>query len=354
MDVKSEVVLRQQALIKGATLLVNPPADLLWQQLQPTGPCSIWCWNYSHYLFFQNSKASVVFDVLPPHHQQFDQIIIFVPKAKALLKYLLDLCTALLGQGKQIFLVGEKKAGIEGAAKLLNAFGQVQKIDSARHCQLWQLTIEHPAPQFNMQDWIERYNLDLSDYFDVATCSQLATTQLEICALPGVFSQNGLDRGSAVLLPFLQQVRGNSVLDFGCGAGILGMILAVLNPDRTIYAVDIDAFALHSTALSFASNDLSSQLELNPIADIQDFRFKMNSIVSNPPFHQGVATDYQASENLCRYAATKLQSGGELWLVANRFLNYPTLLEQHFNQVTIETDTQGFKVIKAHSVKSVL
>lgn len=352
MDVKSEVVLRQQGLIKGATLLVNPPADLLWQQLQPTSPCSIWCWNYSHYLFFQNSQAPAVFDVLPPDNQPFEQVIIFVPKAKAQLNYLLNLCTALLGHGKQIFLVGEKKAGIEGAAKLLNPFGQVQKIDSARHCQLWQLTIAHPAPKFNIQDWIERYRIDLSDYFDDVTCSKLPSTQLQICALPGVFSQNGPDKGSAVLLPYLTEIRGTTVLDFGCGAGILGMILAVLNPDRTIYAVDIDAFALHSTALSFASNDLSSQLELKPVADIQDFKLKMNSIVSNPPFHQGVATDYQASENLCRYAASKLQRGGELWLVANRFLNYPTLLEQHFNRVTIETDTQGFKVIKATEAHS--
>src|SRR5690606_36405667 len=53
------------------------------------------------------------------------------------------------------------------------------------------------------------------------------------------------------------------------------------------------------------------------------------AIVSNPPFHQGVHTSYQASETLIERASEHLVSGGELRLVANAFLRYPPLIEQH-------------------------
>jgi 16S rRNA (guanine1207-N2)-methyltransferase len=48
--------------------------------------------------------------------------------------------------------------------------------------------------------------------------------ELTICALPGVFSQNHLDVGTAVLLPYLNQVKSGRIADFGCGAGIISAI----------------------------------------------------------------------------------------------------------------------------------
>lgn len=56
---------------------------------------------------------------------------------------------------------------------------------------------------------------------------------------------------------------------------------------------------------------------------------ELAAIVSNPPFHQGVHTDYQASERLLQRAAEHLAPGGELRLVANSFLKYPPLIERH-------------------------
>ena len=51
------------------------------------------------------------------------------------------------------------------------------------------------------------------------------------------------------------------------------------------------------------------------------------------------------------YVLMHLKSGGELWLVANRFLNYPILIEQNFGQCTIKADQQGFKVLFANTQK---
>ncbi len=54
--------------------------------------------------------------------------------------------------------------------------------------------------------------------------------ELQICALPGVFSQNRLDVGTAVLLPHLSQVTSGKIADLGCGAGVISAYLAKLNP----------------------------------------------------------------------------------------------------------------------------
>ena len=43
------------------------------------------------------------------------------------------------GRRRIDLLVGEKKGGVERASKQLQPFGKTLKLDSARHCQMWQL-----------------------------------------------------------------------------------------------------------------------------------------------------------------------------------------------------------------------
>lgn len=335
MDAKSEVILRHPERIHGQVLLVNPPQDQLCQMLDAN--VSIWTWNFADYQYLKQICANSFFDTQIPQHT-FEQIIIFVPKAKELLAYVLEQCVAALGSGKNIYLVGEKKAGIEGSAKLLTAFGKTIKIDSARHCQLWQLNIEKTIHAKPLEQWVKRYTYTLQEQ------------SFNVCALPGVFSQNKLDIGTAQLLPLLNQVKSGELLDFGCGAGIIALVLAKLNPQNRITAADIDAFALQSTTLTFAQNQVSTQLETIAISDIQDIQQSFDAVVSNPPFHQGIKTNYQASENLCQYAQQRLKPQGELWIVANRFLNYSPLIEQSFGHCQTILDSHGFKVLYAKNM----
>ncbi len=50
----------------------------------------------------------------------------------------------------------------------------------------------------------------------------LAEGPLKVISLPGVFSHGRLDRGSALLLEHLDKLPSGHLLDFGCGAGVLG------------------------------------------------------------------------------------------------------------------------------------
>jgi 16S rRNA (guanine1207-N2)-methyltransferase len=341
MDPRSEVVIRQHEYLSGRILLVNAPTDDLLSNLEKDITPCLWTWNYNEFQYFQSQQANVHFGVDLPE-ADFDQAIIFVPKSKELLNYILHNVVSRLSLGSSIFLVGEKKAGVERAAKQLQPYGKALKLDSARHCQMWQLTIESTVTAKTLADWAQQYT--------VAT----PRGDLTICALPGVFSQNRLDLGTAVLLPFLSQVTSGKIADFGCGAGLISAYLAKLNPKNRIFAMDVDAFALASTRMTFEKNDLApEQLEITAVTGIEDAPLFLHAIVSNPPFHQGIQTNYNASESLCKTSRRHLKSGGELWIVANRFLNYPLLIEQNFGQCTTKADQQGFKVLFAKMQKNV-
>ena len=341
MDPRSEVVIRQHEYLSGRVLLVNAPTDDLLSNLEKDITPCLWTWNNNEFQYFQLQQANVHFGVDLPEGD-FDQAIIFVPKSKELLNYLLHNVVSRLGLGASIFLVGEKKAGVERAAKQLQPYGQALKLDSARHCQMWQVTINTTVTAKALADWAQQYT--------VAT----PNGDLTICALPGVFSQNRLDVGTAALLPFLSKVTSGKIADFGCGAGVISAYLAKLNPKNRIFAMDVDAFALASTRMTFEKNDLApEQLEITAVTGIEDAPLFLHAIVSNPPFHQGIQTDYNASESLCKTSRRHLKSGGELWIVANRFLNYPLLIEQNFGQCTTKADQQGFKVLFAKMQKNV-
>ena len=341
MDPRSEVVIRQHEYLSGRVLLVNAPTDDLLSNLEKDITPCLWTWNNNEFQYFQSQQANVHFGVDLPEGD-FHQAIIFVPKSKELLNYILHNVVSRLSLGASIFLVGEKKAGVERAAKQLQPYGQALKLDSARHCQMWQVTIDTTVTAKALADWAQQYT--------VAT----PNGDLTICALPGVFSQNRLDVGTAALLPFLSKVTSGKIADFGCGAGVISAYLAKLNPKNRIFAMDVDAFALASTRMTFEKNDLApEQLEITAVTGIEDAPLFLHAIVSNPPFHQGIQTDYNASESLCKTSRRHLKSGGELWIVANRFLNYPLLIEQNFGQCTTKADQQGFKVLFAKMQKNV-
>ncbi|SDB90682.1 methyltransferase [Acinetobacter boissieri] len=333
MDPRSEVILRQEAYLKGRVLFINAPCDPLLSQLNQNIDASIWTWNFADYEQY-NADDHTHFGITPPH-QEYDQAVIFVPKSKELLNYVLHQVASHLAKGCQIFLVGEKKIGVERAAKQLQVYGNTLKLDSARHCQLWLTQLEQPVAKKPLSDWVKTYPINIEQ------------DTLKICALPGVFSQNHLDLGTAVLLPQLKNITKGRIADFGCGAGVIACYLAKKNKKNTIYALDVDAFALESTKMTFEANQLTSQLECCAVRGISDMPSGLNAIVSNPPFHQGVKTNYDVSETLCREAKQHLKNRGELWIVANRFLNYAPLIEQSFGTCTVKTDQNGFKVLYA-------
>lgn len=329
MDPRSEVLLRQAELFSGPLLLAGLPADDLLSQLpQAQG----WSWHAGeHSLLDKRFAGRCHFGISPPA-LDFAAALVFLPKSRELTDYLLNALAARL-PGRELFLVGEKRAGIERAAKQLAAFGQARKLDSARHCQLWQVRVTQAPAVPNLESLAQRYQLQLSD------------GPLTVISLPGVFSHGRLDIGSALLLEHLDGLPSGHLLDFGCGAGVLGAALKRRYPDSQVSLLDVDAFAVASSRLTLAANGLQAEVICGDGIDAAPVG--LSAILSNPPFHQGVHTHYQATENLLRQATQHLRPKGELRLVANSFLKYPPLIEQHLGPCQSLTEAKGFRIYRA-------
>lgn len=329
MDPRSEVLLRQAELFQGAVLLAGLPADDLLGRLPAARG---WCWHAGDQAALDaRFEGRSDFGVNVPEFE-FEAAVVFLPKAKDLTDYILNAVASRL-EGREVFLVGEKKSGIEGAAKQLNPFGKPRKLDSARHCQLWQVTVANAPQAKPLESLAQEYEL------------ALAEGPLKVISLPGVFSHGRLDRGSALLLEHLDKLPSGHLLDFGCGAGVLGAAVKRRYPHNQVTMLDVDAFAAASSRLTLAANGLEADVLTGDGIDAAPMG--LSAILSNPPFHVGVHTDYYATENLLRKAAKHLKNGGELRLVANSFLKYQPLIEEHLGVCAIKAEGQGFRIYRA-------
>ena len=329
MDPRSEVLLRQAELFQGSLLLAGLPADdLLGRLPQAHG----WCWHAGDQAALEaRFEGRSHFGVDVPE-QPFEAAVVFLPKARELTNYLLNALASRLA-GRELFLVGEKRSGIEAAAKQLSPFGRARKLDSARHCQLWQVTVEDAPQAVSLESLAQHYEVEMED------------GPLKVVSLPGVFSQGRLDRGSALLLENIDKLPSGNLLDFGCGAGVLGAAVKRRYPHNNVIMLDVDAFATASTRLTLAANGLEAEVLTGDGIDAAPMG--LSTILSNPPFHVGVHTDYQATENLLRKARQHLKSGGELRLVANAFLKYQPIIEEHFGVCAIKAQGNGFRIYRA-------
>ena len=329
MDPRSEVLLRQTELFNGELLLAGLPADDLLGQLPHARG---WSWHAGEQQQLQaRFPGRCAFGPEVPAGS-FDSAVLFLPKSRELCDYLLNALAARLA-GRPLYLVGEKRAGVERAARQLAPFGEARKLDSARHCQLWQVRVENCPPAPQLHALAQRFELDLNG------------EPLQIVSLPGVFSHGRLDRGTALLLNHLDGLPAGQLLDFGCGAGIVGASLKRRYPGSEVIMLDVDAFAVESSRMTLAANGLQATVIAGD--GIYAAPGECAAIISNPPFHQGVHTSYEASETLLQRAASHLRPGGELRLVANTFLRYPPLIEAHLGRCETLADSDGFRVYRA-------
>lgn len=329
MDPRSQVLLRNIELFNGKVLLAGLPFDELLTELpQALG----WSWHAGEYAGLASRfPERCTFSTQLPS-AEYSAGVLFLPKSRELTEHLMQELAAKIPSGL-LFMVGEKRAGAERAAKQLATFGRTSKVDSARHCQLWRCEVTQKP---------EALGLDTAEkVFTVESIGQ----SIAVHSLPGVFSHGRLDLGTQLLLECLDGLPAGHYLDFGCGAGVVGSFLKKRYPDAEVSMLDVDAFAVRSSELTLAAN----QLDAITIAGdgIHAAPKQLAAIISNPPFHQGVHTQYQTTETLLREAAEHLQPGGELRIVANSFLKYPPLIEQHLGPCTVLAERNGFKVYRA-------
>ena len=257
-----------------------------------------------------------------------DTLIYYWPKNKPEAQFQLQNLLSLLPTGCDIFVVGENRSGVRSAEGMLEAWARLEKIDSARRCGLYHGQLEQQAT-FDPDEFWGGYELG----------------DLNVSTLPGVFSRDGLDTGSALLLSTLKPHAKGKVLDIGCGAGVIASVVARRSPKVRLWLCDVHAAAVEASKATLAENGLEGEVFASNVFSDVTGRFDM--IISNPPFHEGLQTSLDAAHALIRGAVKHLNTGGELRIVANAFLPYPQVLDETFGSHEVLAQTGRFKVYRA-------
>lgn len=267
-----------------------------------------------------------------------DTLVVFLPKARSELAVRLELAFWLAAEGARLILIGEKKEGISGAVKQLKGLApQASKADSARHCQVWQADALPRRSSFDLLHWLQWHHIE---------CAGIG---FRAAGLPGIFSDGELDDGTAMLLHTLADspLEKGPVLDFACGAGVVGTWLQLHQRIRGGGGFPVDGVDVQSQAVACARatyREAGVDGSIHASDGLSEVEGRYAGVVTNPPFHTGIRTDTSMTEQFLRGVAKHLEPGGELRLVANTFLPYEALIRRHVGQVKAIASDRRFTV----------
>ena len=159
----------------------------------------------------------------------------------------------------------------------------------------------------------------------------------------GVFSRDGLDRGTEVLLKALPPLSGR-VLDLGCGWGAVGVALGKRYPALDIVMTDINSRAVELARRNLAENGVTAAVLQGDGFDAVEGRF--DAIVTNPPIRAGKAVIY----GLFARARDYLEPDGALYVVIRKQQGAPSALK-YLKEIYSRAETvdraSGFHVLRA-------
>ncbi|ATF10221.1 16S rRNA (guanine(1207)-N(2))-methyltransferase RsmC [Candidatus Enterovibrio altilux] len=333
----SQVIARQLEYLEGKHILLAGKLEDTFAGELCNSAASVSIFTTNLAFANQMSKYSLIttqFSDCYHKRSNVDVVILYWPKVKAEAAFLLTMLMAALGKGTEIIVVGENLSGVRSISKMFAPYGKVTKFDTARRCSFyWGQCTKEPIP-FKIDDWFKSYVM------------LLGKQRLTIRSLPGVFSYGELDVGSQLLLDTLPALKGN-VLDFGCGAGVIGCAIKLLYPNIKITMVDISSLAVASATETLRFNNLNGDVFASDVYSA--IKTKFNHIISNPPFHTGLKVHYTTTETFLKQTPSYLFKNGALTIVANSFLHYIFFIKGAFNHCDIPAKNNKFTIY--HAIK---
>jgi 16S rRNA (guanine1207-N2)-methyltransferase len=248
-----------------------------------------------------------------------DVASVILPRAKALARAMLaDASAAHL-----LIVDGQKTDGVESVLKELKKRESIVGTISKAHGKLFWF-----APTSDYSDW------------------QAQPTQVQgFTTRPGVFSADGVDPASVLLIQHLPEKLSGKVADLGAGWGYLSAsVLGAYPGIKELHLVEAD-----HAALDCARENVRDPRAHFHWADATRWTApaRLDAVIMNPPFHVGRAAEPDLGRAFIATAASSLAPNGQLWLVANRQLPYEAALAALFTQVDEVGGDKRFKILHA-------
>lgn len=167
----------------------------------------------------------------------------------------------------------------------------------------------------------------------------------------GIFSPDGIDKGTGVLLRHVPRpTPTGELLDVGCGWGPIALTMALQAPEARVWAVDVNERSRTLCRENAEALGLDNVVVAAPEEVPAPLEF--TAIWSNPPIRIGKPQLHA----LLRGWLPRLASGGEAWLVVQKNLGADSLqkwlgpmLHEHDPGFSVDRpETQkGFRLLRA-------
>ena len=256
----------------------------------------------------------------------FDTVIVRLPKTTALLDYQLGAIRHVVSPTTRVIGTGMARHIQKSTTALFEkCFGPTTTSRATQKARLIHVEIDVDST-------------DTSE--DISSANHFETDRgVKVADLPGVFSAGHVDVGSALLLDVLTGVQpptpNATVVDLGCGNGLLAATVAMQWPTATFELIDVSDMAIAAAKRTWSLNELDVGRCGFRTADGLDglASESIDVVLTNPPFHQGHATDSELTDRLLADAARVLKPGGVAYVVVQRHLRLHNRMKQWFSSV---------------------
>jgi len=134
-----------------------------------------------------------------------------------------------------------------------------------------------------------------------------------------LFSSFQIDEGTDLFLRTIDVPPPRTILDMGCGCGVIGIVLARLFPEAQVFSIDRDLLAVRYTRHNAELNKVSNLTALGSVGLEQAPDVPFDLIVSNIPAKIG---EEAIEEEFMLGPLERLRPGGDYWFVVVSGLNH--------------------------------
>lgn len=173
----------------------------------------------------------------------------------------------------------------------------------------------------------------------------LAGREVKVHTSGGVFSPAHVDTGTQVLLREAPPPpEDGTFLDLGCGWGPIALSLALIRPETTVYAVDVNERARDLTRDNAAALGLPGVVVASPDEVADHVRFDL--LWSNPPIRVGKP----ALHAMLEHWLPRLAPSGAAYLVVQKNLGADSLQRWCSDELGMRCDryavAKGFRLLR--------
>jgi len=174
------------------------------------------------------------------------------------------------------------------------------------------------------------------------TASLPAEDVLTLVSLPGVFCHRRADQGGLALAEVAAPLIHSKmkVLDFGCGCGMVGLLLAHKSSQVSVTFVDSSIRALEATRRNTEACKIQDTRLILSDTGIKESGYDL--FAGNPPYY----SDYRIAALFIEQAVKALKSGGTALLVAKTADKIETMMHRAFGNAE-SVRRRGYSVVIA-------